>query len=104
MRVIYAVTGARPGFPRFKKPLGVCRRPCRSHRPLPIGGDLCAEVEEAAHDTRRSESSSLQSSPPRHRLWRRRTLHPCPSPRCIPKLKTNHVKYPQGWELTEPTL
>ncbi|CAL9116153.1 unnamed protein product [Musa acuminata var. zebrina] len=40
-----------------------------------------------------------------HLLYkRRRTLRPCPSPRCIPKLKTNHVKYPQGWELTEPTL
>ncbi|THU62791.1 hypothetical protein C4D60_Mb01t08860 [Musa balbisiana] len=98
MQVICAPSGARPGFSPFKKPFGVS-----------VVGPAdptvrCPQVEEAAHDTRRSESSSLLSSSPRHRLWRRRTLHPCPNPRYIPKIKTNHVKYPEGWELIEPTL
>ncbi|CAL9114566.1 unnamed protein product, partial [Musa textilis] len=35
---------------------------------------------------------------------RRRTLHPCPNRRYIPRVKTNHVKYPEGWEHIKPTL
>ncbi|KAJ8493388.1 hypothetical protein OPV22_015109 [Ensete ventricosum] len=48
------------GFPQFKKPLGASLvAPCRSHRPLPTGRDLCDQVEEAAHGTRSQVMDTL---------------------------------------------